>query len=227
MLGRSLPTKHVRFIALIVMITFLTTQFIDFTFKALAQQEFREFDEARRLLRQLLRLRRDHLGPLPVLDHVMRLLEHFGVAVALLILLVALLLGSSALAVVGLLGTGVTVVLFIVASIAKARAWKQLHRLRLDDAPDVHADRGGGSLACQSLHRRHPLTLRYRRRRGLMLLLLTNIIIGLKDQHVSHIGRGTLIFAALWVVLLVGVRKEYVRTLMSTLARRSLDFALG
>ena len=44
---------------------------------------------------------------------------------------------------------------------------------------------------------------------GLMLLLLTNIM-GLKDQHVSHIGWGTLIFAALWVVLLVGVRKEYV-----------------
>ena len=225
MLGRSLPTKHVRFIALIVMITFLTTQFIDFTFKALAQQEFQgSSDELGGFFGSFY----GYVGIISVLFQFLitrRLLEHFGVLVALLILPVALLLGSSALAVVGLLGTGVTV-LFIVASIAQGASMGLRYTvydstMQLMYTPIAAAVRSRAKAFIDGILKPFAIGAA-----GLMLLLLTNII-GLKDQHVSHIGWGTLIFAALWVVLLVGVRKEYVRTLMSTLARRSLDFASG
>jgi ATP/ADP translocase/HEAT repeat protein len=225
MLARSLPTKHVRFIALIVMITFLTTQFIDFTFKALAQQEFQgSSDELGGFFGNFY----GYVGIISVLFQFLitrRLLEHFGVLVALLILPMALLLGSSALAVVGVLGVGVTV-LFIVASIAQGASMGLRYTvydstMQLMYTPIASAVRSRAKAFIDGILK--PLAIGAA---GLMLLLLTNLM-GLKDQHVSHIGWGTLIFAALWVVLLVGVRKEYVRTLMSTLARRSLDFASG
>jgi AAA family ATP:ADP antiporter len=224
-LTKSLPTKHVRFIALIVMITFLTTQFIDFTFKALAQQEFQGSSGE---LGGFFGNFYGYVGIISVLFQFLvtrRLLEHFGILVALLILPVALLLGSSALAIVGLLGTSITI-LFMVASIAQGASMGLRYTvydstMQLMYTPIAAAVRSRAKSFIDGILK--PLAIGAA---GIMLLILTNLM-GLRDQHVSHIGWGTLIFSALWVMLLVGVRKEYVRTLMSTLARRRLDFASG
>jgi len=219
---KVLATKHVRFIALIVMITFLTTQFIDFTFKALATQKYSgESGE----LGSFFGTFYGYLGIISILFQFFftrRLLERFGVLVALLVLPVALFLGSGALGVAGAMGTSIAT-LFMVGTIAQGAS--QGLRYTVYDA------------TMQLLYTPIPSDVRARAKSfidgilkpgaigaaGLLLLALSKVF-NPSNPEISYIGFGTLVFAVVWIVLLVGVRKEYIKSLIDTLAKKRLDF---
>lgn len=219
---KILGTKHVKFIAMIVMITFLTTQFIDFTFKALATQQYQgESGE----LGSFFGTFYGYLGIISILFQFFftrRLLERFGVLVALLVLPVALFLGSGALGIAGAIGSSVAT-LFMVGTIAQGAS--QGLRYTVYDA------------TMQLLYTPIPSDVRARAKSfidgtlkpgaigaaGLLLLLLSKIFPP-NSPDISYIGFGTLVCAIVWIVLLVGVRKEYIKSLIDTLAKKRLDF---
>ncbi|MBM65158.1 MAG: hypothetical protein CMH55_02865 [Myxococcales bacterium] len=219
---KVLATKHVRFIALIVMITFLTTQFIDFTFKALATQKYSgESGE----LGSFFGTFYGYLGIISILFQFFftrRILEQFGVLVALLVLPVSLFLGSGALGVAGAMGASIAT-LFMVGTIAQGAS--QGLRYTVYDA------------TMQLLYTPIPSDVRARAKSfidgilkpgaigaaGLLLLLLSKVF-NPSNPEISYIGFGTLVFAVVWIVLLVGVRKEYIKSLINTLAKKRLDF---
>jgi ATP/ADP translocase/HEAT repeat protein len=218
----ALPTKHVRFIAMIVVITFLTTQFIDFTFKALAKVQYQDtMDELGGFFSNFY----GFVGIISVIFQfgiTRRLLDRFGVLVALLMLPMALFFGSGSLAVLSVAGSSISV-LFLAATIAQGASAGLRYTIydstmQLIYTPLASAVRSRAKSFIDGILKPAAIGTA-----GIGLLVLTEVV-GLQGESIALIGFGTLIFSAGWIMLLVGVRKEYVRTLMSTLASKRLDF---
>ena len=148
-----------------------------------------------------------------------RLLERFGVLVALLVLPVALVLGS----VLRGWSRNPIATLLMVGTIAQGASQGLRHTVY--DA------------TMQLLYTPIPSDVRARAKSfidgilkpgaigaaGLLLLALSKVF-NPSNPEISYIGFGTLVFAVVWIVLLVGVRKEYIKSLIDTLAKKRLDF---
>ncbi|MFH1809837.1 MAG: Npt1/Npt2 family nucleotide transporter [Pseudomonadota bacterium] len=203
-------SKHLQIVAAITAITFVSTQFIDFAFKSIARDHFRG-DELTTFFSEFF-LYTGLLGAAIQFFVTRRLLERFGVVVALLVLPIALF-GFSA---VGFSTAGA----LWAATLAKGS--ENSLRYSLYDA------------TMQVLYTAVPSEIRGRAK-ALIDGILKPVAMGLAGgvlvvvinqlhMPVSRLFMVALGFIAAWIVLVVGIKREYVRQLMANLRKRRLNF---
>jgi ATP/ADP translocase/HEAT repeat protein len=210
---RVFSSRHLRLVAAIVALTFVVTTLVDYQFKILAH---RTYDKE--ALTAFFSLLYGFTGILALLIQVFltsRLLDRFGILFALALLPLSLALGSAAL---------LLVPLAIVAAMAKGA--DAVFRYTVND------------VTLQLLYLPVPPQARLKAKAfidgilkpvaygltGLLLVGTMALYPGLEERvHLLAIPSAAL--ALVWVGLVVGLRGEYVRSLVDTLRRRRLDLS--
>lgn len=203
-------SKHLQVVAAITAITFISVQFIDFSFKDVASRHY-QGDELSKFFAYFFAAS----GVVAALVQFLatrRILERFGVIVALVILPISLLGGS-------LLGA-LTFGALWASTIAKGT--ENSLRYSLYDA------------TMQVLYTAVPGNIRGRAKAlidgnlkplasglagGLLLLLVRQF--GMPVNQLYWVAMG---FIVIWVALVLSLKREYVKQLMATLRKRRLKF---
>ncbi|RMG16907.1 MAG: MFS transporter [Deltaproteobacteria bacterium] len=209
--ARVFHSRHLRFIAAMVALTFIVTTLVDYQFKILAKQTYEKEE-----LLAFFSLLYGFTGILALVIQLFvtgRLLERFGVIAALGVLPGALTLGS-----VGILAFPRA----LTAAVAKGA--DAVFRYTVNDA------------TTQLLYLPVPAQNRLKAKAfidgilkpvaygstGLLLALGVATFPGLNDR-VHLLSFVTVSLGLAWLGLVFGIRKEYVRSLMETLRRRRLN----
>lgn len=210
-LGRVFSSRHLKVIAWMVILTFAATTVIDYQFKMIARTAFLN--------------REDHLsgffglffactGVLSFFIQFLltgRLIQRFGILICLLFLPVSLLAGSS--------------VFLLVPALWSATLLKgadTVLRYTVNDAtiqilylPVPGHSRGRAKAFIDGILKPCAQGIT-----GLAIAWTTSLV----AHRVHYLGVGTLAVLAAWVVMVAGLKHEYVRSLMSTLRQRRIRF---
>ncbi len=204
-------SRHLRLVAIIVALTFVVTTLVDYQFKTLAHRSFEK--EALTAFFSLLYGFTGIIALFVQLFLTGRVLERFGVLVALSILPLSLLLGSAAIFVAPLA---------IVAAFAKGS--DGVFRYSVND------------VTLQLLYLPVPPQSRMKAKAfidgmlkplaygstGLALALVLYFLPAV-DERVHWLGLFSASAAALWLLFVARLRGEYLRSLVNTLHKRRLD----
>jgi ATP/ADP translocase/HEAT repeat protein len=215
--GTVLNSKHLKVIAGIVVLTFLTVTLVDYQFKVLARDAFQ--DE-----RELAAYFGYFYGFSGIIASVMqffvtgRLLERSGIVVSLLVLPVALVFGAGAMLAVPMLLSGI-----VAATIAKAA--ENTFRYTINDAtmqvlyvPVASHQRGRAKAFIDGILKPASIGLS-----GVVIYMGARIL-G-PEQLALDLAYVDLVLLVGWIALVVGIRSEYVKSLIETLHARRLDLS--
>ncbi len=203
-------SKHLQIIAMMTCITFVTVQFVDFQFKSVTRETFKGAELA--AFYGYFTVITGFIAAVAQFGLSARLLENFGVVAALLVLPVSMLFGNSW---VLLAGGGLWAVTF-------TQAAQTSFRYSIYDA------------TMQVLYTPVPANVRGRAKSfidgilkpaaiggaGFLMWLLGNKL-QLSVASMAWVVTGLL---CVWVGLVLSIKREYVRELLSTLRKRRLDF---
>lgn len=201
--------RHLKLLTLIIGITVLATTLVDFQFKKIIQETYNTKDALTGFFGSYYA----YINIITILFQLLvtgGLLKRFGIGVAILIMPISLVLGSTATLIYPVLWAAILVktcddifslsinklgieILYIpiLASIkTKAKAFI-----------DVVVERTSRGIG------------------GLLLLLFT---LGI-SLNVRQLSIPTLVFLGIWIYLCIRIYKEYIRSIESTLQKRSLD----
>ncbi len=214
-----LANRHLRLIAGIVCLTMLTTTLIDYQFKVIARQSYAGDENGLAAYFGYFYGFAGLISCFVQFFAIGRLLERAGIAIALLVLPLGLLSGTGAL----LVASFTAAIPALLAS-TLAKGAENVFRYTVNDA------------TMQLLY--VPVAARLRARAkalidgvvkpvsvgisGLAILALTRVF------GAAEVARDLawldLLLIAGWIALVLGIRKEYVRSLIGTLRTRRLDF---
>lgn len=216
--GAILHSTHLRIIAGIVVLTFLTVTVVDYQFKVIARGAFDT--EA-----QMASYFGYFYGFTGIIASAIqffvtgRLLERRGVVASLLILPAALALGAGSLLLVPMISA------IVAATLAKGG--ENIFRYTINDAtmqllyvPVPAHQRGRAKAFIDGMLK--PLSIGAS---GVLLYALGRMV----DLEIFafDLAYFDLVLLAGWIVLVVGIRKEYLRSLIGTLRSRRLDLDSG
>lgn len=214
-----LDNKHLRLIAGIVCLTMLTTTLVDYQFKVIARESYAGDENG---LAAYFGYFYGFAGLLSCgvqFFAIGRLLERAGIAIALLVLPIGLLTGVSSL----LLATFTSAMPALVAS-TLAKGAENVFRYTVNDA------------TMQLLY--VPVAAKLRARaKALIDGVIKPVSVGVSGLAILGLTRAfggagmardlawlDLVLITAWIGLVLGIRKEYVRSLIGTLRTRRLDF---
>jgi ATP/ADP translocase/HEAT repeat protein len=213
-----LHSKHLKIIAGIVVLTFLTVTIIDYQFKVIARGALTGEGEMAAYFGYF-------YGFTGIVASVIqffvtgRLLERSGVAVSLLVLPVAMMLGAGSLLAVPLIAG------IVAATIAKGA--ENIFRYTINDAtmqllyvPVAANHRGRAKAFIDGILK--PTSIGAS---GILLYVLGRYLS--PQAFAMQLAYLDLALLAGWVALVLGIRKEYVRSLIETLRSRKLDLDSG
>lgn len=223
--GKVFATRHVQLIALVVVVTYLVSTLVDYQFQVIIGDSIQGKDDRTAYFGAFFGITGIFAGIIQFFV-TSRFLERFGVFLALLMLPVAMTLGSLSL-------LTVPVLLPALWAIAATKGSENTLRYSINDTtlqllylPVPAHIRGRSKAFIDGILK--PVSIGAA---GLVLGILTGtfekmtgIDIGL-NVDVTTISWVVLVGLALWIASLVGLRREYVQSLMQTLQRRRLNFA--
>ncbi len=210
-------TRHLKTIAVIVVITYIVSTLVDYEFKAILGDIITETD-ARSQYYGLFFGLTGILAAIIQLFCTSRILERFGLLPALLLLPCAMFGGSMALF---LLPSLLTVTL--------AKGSENVLRYTVNDAamqllylPVPAAQRGRAKAFIDGILK-HAAT----GSAGLLLFLATAILPGFINYHIKpeYFSLPAMALLLIWALLVIRLKKEYVASLLNTLHKRRLDFS--
>jgi ATP/ADP translocase/HEAT repeat protein len=213
--GTVLGSRHLKIIAGIVTVTFLTVTIVDYQFKIIAKETYREAE-----LAAYFGYFYGFTGIISSLFQFFltgRILERLGVVFSLAILPLGLLSGAGAMLAVPMVSPLVAVTV--------AKGAENIFRYTVNDA------------TTQLLY--VPVPSHYRgRAKAFIDGILKPVSIGVaglaimgaarflpKDRFALDLGYIDVALLAAWIILVIGVRREYVRSLINTLQTRGLDLS--
>lgn len=208
-----LQSTHLKIIAGMTCITFVTVQFVDFQFKSVTREAFKGPELA--AFYGYFTIATGVVAAVAQFGLSARLLERFGVVVALAVLPVSILLGTSWVA---LAGASLWAVTF-------TQAAQTSFRYSIYDA------------TMQVIYTPVPANLRGRAKTfidgmlkpaaiggaGILMWLLGNKL----QMATASMAWVALVLSCLWLVLVLSIKREYVRELVATLRKRRLNFEEG
>ncbi len=211
--GRVFQSKHLKVIAGIVAVTFLTVSIVDFQFKVIARQTYSGEAELAAFFGYF-------YGFTGIIASFVqffitgRLLERSGIVVALCILPVAILTGAGAI-----------LMPFIAAIVATsiAKGAEIVFRYTVNDAtmnllyiPVPSHLRGRAKAFIDGILK--PVSIGAS---GLIMFALARL--ASKESLAHDLAWFDILMLITWIGLVVGIRKEYVKSLIDTLRSRRLD----
>ena len=217
-------TKHVRLIASAVMLTYLVSTLVDYQFKVIIGESISEMN-ARTQYFGAFFLYTGILGASIQFTVTARLLERFGVLPALILLPIAMGMGSIGLLLAPALISGLWAVSISKGSETVLRYTVTDSTMQLLYLPLPPDSRGRAKAVIDGV-------LKYVAIGGAGLLLsilvgtfknLTGIPFGL-DLSANSMSYIVLLTLVVWITVLVALRREYVISLVKTLKRRRLNF---
>ncbi len=212
-----LATSHLKTIAIIVVITYIVSTLVDYQFKAILGEIITKTD-ARSQYYGLFFGVTGILAALIQLFCTSRILQHFGLLPALLLLPCAMLGGSAALFILPSLLT-----------VTLAKGSENVLRYTVNDAamqllylPVPARERGRAKAFIDGILK-HAAT----GSAGLLLFLTTAILPKFTTWQIKaeYFSPAVIALLVLWGVLVIRLKKEYVSSLLSTLQKRRLDFS--
>ncbi|MCA9549459.1 MAG: MFS transporter [Myxococcales bacterium] len=213
--GRLFHSKHLKIIAGIVAVTFLTVSIVDFQFKVIARQTYSGEGELAAFFGYFYGFT-GIIASLVQFFITGRLLERSGIVVALCVLPVAMLSGAGAM------------LLPFVAAVAAASIAKGaevVFRYTVNDAtmnllyiPVPAHHRGRAKAFIDGILK--PVSIGAS---GVVMFVLGRWVGA--DRLAHDLAWLDLVMLSVWVLMVVGIRKEYVRSLIDTLRSRRLDLS--
>jgi ATP/ADP translocase/HEAT repeat protein len=213
-----LHSTHLKIIAGIVVLTFLTVTIIDYQFKVIAKSSLTGEGEMAAYFGYF-------YGFTGIIASIIqflvtgRLLERSGVVVSLLVLPAAMLLGAGSLLAVPMIAG------IVAATIAKGA--ENIFRYTINDAtmqllyvPVPANNRGRAKAFIDGILK--PISIGVS---GVMLYLLGRYLS--PQAFALQLAYLDLALLGGWIFLVIGIRKEYVRSLIETLRSRKLDLDSG
>ncbi len=210
--GTVLHSRHLQFIALIVIITFFTVTIIDYQFKLIAKHSY---DEAG--LAAYFGYFYGFCGIISSLVQfflVSRVLERGGVVISLAILPASLILGTGSLLFVPMISA--------LAAVTIAKGAENIFRYTVNDAttqllyvPVPSHQRGRAKAFIDGILKPFAQAAA-----GILLIVFRS---QLSDGAVVNLVWVDLGLLAVWIAAVVAIRREYVKSLISTLHARRLD----
>ena len=220
-----LRSRHVKLLAMTVVLTFVVSTLVDFQFKSMVGDAISEKDQRTAFFGTFFGIC-GILGGIIQFGLTSRVVERFGILVALMLLPTLMLSGSLAL-----LGASVTG-LSMLFSISISKGAETILRYTVTDStmqlmylPLPTLFRGRAKALIDGVLKSTAIGAT-----GLILSLLFNswedylpesIRFNITIQDLSWLTAGALIF---WMVTLVGLRAEYLKSLVKTLQQRRLRF---
>jgi AAA family ATP:ADP antiporter len=213
--GAVLGSRHLKIIAGIVTLTFLTVTIVDYQFKVIAKDTYREAE-----LAAYFGYFYGFTGIVSSLFQFFltsRILERSGIAVSLAILPIGLFTGASAMLAVPMVSA--------LAAVTLAKSAENIFRYTVNDA------------TTQLLY--VPVPSHYRgRAKAFIDGILKPVSIGVAGLAIMGLGRMLpkerfaldlahvdIVLLSIWILLVVGIRREYVKSLIKTLQSRGLDLS--
>lgn len=217
-------TRHVQLVALVVVLTYLVSTLVDYQFQAIIGDSIPGKDERGAYLGQFFAYTGIIAGVIQFF-FTSRILESFGLLVALILLPSAMLMGSVGLLTVPLI-SGLWAVAFTKGSENCLRYTVNDSTLQLLYLPLPAHLRGRAKATIDGILK--PVSIGGA---GLLMALLvgsleslTGFSLGFKVDSYS-LSWAVVGGLALWITALLGLRREYVKSLLQTLQRRRLNFA--
>lgn len=211
---RVLHSKHLQIIAGIVVLTFLTTTIVDYQFKVFVKTHYPE--EA-----QLTAYFGYFYAFTGIISSAMqffitgRVIERFGIVVALAILPVALATGVLGILLVPIVST--------VVAVTVAKGAENIFRYTVNDAtmqllyvPVPSHRRGRAKAFIDGILKQGSIAAS-----GLLLFGLGRMATA--EELAFQLAYVDIAFLVIWLGLIMGIRREYVRSLLETLRARRLD----
>lgn len=210
--GTVLHSRHLQYIALIVIITFFTVTIVDYQFKLIAKHSY---DEA-----GLAAYFGYFYGFCGIISSfvqfflVSRVLERGGVVISLAILPISLILGTGSLLFVPMISA--------LAAVTVAKGAENIFRYTVNDAttqllyvPVPSHQRGRAKAFIDGILKPFAQAAA-----GLLLIVFRS---QLSDAGVVNLAWLDLGLLGIWIAAVVAIRREYVKSLISTLHARRLD----
>ena len=213
---RVLHSKHLKIIAGIVMFTFLTVTLVDFQFKVLVRSYYQEEKAMTAYFGYFMAIT-------GVISSTMqflltgRVLERYGIVVALAVLPVFLSTGVLAMVAVPLVSA------LFAASLAKGA--ENIFRYTINDAtmqllyvPVPSHHRGRAKAFIDGILKQGSIAAS-----GVMLLIGGRWFAA--EELAYRLVYLDIVFLVVWMTLILGIRSEYVKSLLETLRARRLDLS--
>lgn len=220
----ALATKHVKLLALVVVVTYLVSTVVDYQFQAILGDSIPSKDERSAYLGGFFAVTGIISGIIQFV-FTSRILEHFGLLVALTLLPSAMLTGSLGLGLAPLL-PALMMVVFTKGSENCLRYTVNDSTLQLLYLPLPASVRGRAKTFIDGVLK--PVSI------GVAGLLLAVLVGSLKavfpsmptlpSLAPSTLAWGVAVLLVVWIGLLVRLRSAYVESLVQTLEQRRLDF---
>ncbi|MEW5850258.1 MAG: Npt1/Npt2 family nucleotide transporter [Myxococcota bacterium] len=202
-------SNHLKIIALMTCITFVTVQFVDFQFKSVTRETFK--GEALAQFYAYFTIGCGVLAATVQFGLSARILERFGVIVALAVLPTSLLLGNAWVLAVG----GLWAVTFTQGAQASLRYSIYDATVQVLYTPVPANVRGRAKSFIDGILKPGAIGAS-----GFLMWLLGNKL-GVATEDLAWVS---LILLMVWVYLVLTIKGEYVRELLATLRKRRLNF---
>jgi ATP/ADP translocase/HEAT repeat protein len=215
--------KHVQLIAAVVVVIYLVSTIVDYQFNVIVAQEINGKDNRSAFFAEFFQ----YTGIIAACIQFFltgRILERFGVLVALLLLPCAMFFGTAAI---------LTALMLPLAAATLTKGSENVLRYTVNDStlqllyiPVPSAIRGRAKALIDGVLK--PVSVGIA---GFILALLVgklDDLLGISLGFVVDVHQLSWLVAAglvTWVILLIFLRKEYVQSLVNTLHRRRLDFS--
>lgn len=212
--GTVLHSKHLKLIAGIVVLTFLTVTVVDYQFKVVAKMQLSGEGELASFFGYF-------YGFTGIISSLMqffvtgRLLERSGIVISLLVLPVAILSGAGAMLFVPMIS--------MLVAVTVAKGAENIFRYTVNDAtmqllyvPVPSHNRGRAKAFIDGILKPASIGVS-----GLVIYLLGRAFTS--EQLVENLAFADIALLGGWIFLVVGIRGEYVKSLIETLHARRLD----
>jgi ATP/ADP translocase/HEAT repeat protein len=213
--GTVFHSRHLKIIAAIVTVTFLTVTIVDYQFKIIAKETFREAE-----LAAYFGYFYGFTGIVSSLFQFFltgRILERSGIVVSLAILPIGLLGGAAAMLAVPLISA--------LAAVTIAKGAENIFRYTVNDAttqllyvPVPSHYRGRAKAFIDGILK--PVSIGVA---GVLILGMSRVI-G-KEHFALDLAYFDVVVLAAWMLLVISIRREYVKSLIDTLHARRLDLS--
>ena len=214
--GRVLSSKHLQIIAGIVVVTFLTVTLVDFQFKVLVRSHYSSEIELASYFGYFYALT-GIVASLMQFFITARVLERSGIVVALSVLPVAMGFGVTGIVMVPLISA--------ITAATLAKGAENIFRYTLNDAtmqllyvPVPSHRRGRAKAFIDGILKQGSIATS-----GLLLFVLGHMMAA--ETLAYRLAYVDIAFLIIWLTLVIGIRREYVNSLIDTLRARRLDLS--
>lgn len=216
--GTVLHSKHLKIIAGMVVLTFLTVTIVDYQFKVIAKSAFTQETELAAFFGYFYAFT-GIIASFIQFFITGRMLERTGIAVALAVLPAAIMLGAGSMLLVPLISALITV--------TAAKGAENIFRYTVNDAtmqllyvPVPSHQRGRAKAFIDGILKPGSIGIS-----GLVLFGLGTLMS--PEKFVVKLAYLDVVLLGAWLALVLSIRKEYVKSLINTLRSRRLDLDTG